>query len=130
MFRREFFPAFPSFIFSSASGRKRKRKKSLIVHQTLFWLKDPKSQEKKTMLIENLRTLTKIEFHRTLIGVPIQTPKFEGTDSSYDVSIVTYFNNADGRVTYQNHPVHQAFLSNNRDLWERSVSYDTFCEIP
>jgi len=130
MFRREFFPAFPSIIFSPASIRKRKRKKSLIIHQTLFWLKDPKSEEKKRRLIENLKTLIKIEFHRTLIGVPIQTPNFEGTDSSYDVSIVTYFDNADGRVTYQNHPVRQAFLSNNRELWDRFVSYDTICEIP
>jgi len=130
MFRREFFAPFLSIVFSPLNVLRRKRKKSLIVHQTLFWLKHPKSEENKTKLIENLRTLTKIEFHRTLIGVPTQTPNYEGTDSSYDVSIVTYFDNADGRVAYQNHPVHQAFLSANRGLWDRFISYDSICEIP
>ena len=129
MFRREFFAAFLAFAFSPLKVF-RQKKKTLIVHHTLFWLKDPKSEENKIKLIESLRILKKNEFHRTLIGVPTMTPDYEGTDSSYDVSIVTYFDNVDGRVTYQNHPVHQAFLSTSHELWDRFISYDTICEIP
>jgi len=129
MFRRIFLATFPALIFIPGQILARK-KKSLIVHHTLFWLKDPESEEKKTTLMENLRTLTKIENHRTLIGVPIKTINYEGTDSSYDVSLVTYFDNVDERITYQNHPTHLAFFQDNRLLWDRFVSYDTFCEIP
>jgi hypothetical protein len=130
MFRRGFLATFLAIVFNPGQVLAARKKRSLIVHHTLFWLKDPKSEGNKTTLIENLRTLIRIEDHRTLIGVPIKTIDYEGTDSSYDVSIVTYFDNVDQRVTYQNHPVHQAFFFDNKGLWDRFVSYDTFCEIP
>jgi hypothetical protein len=111
-----------------ATGQKRK-KKNLIVHHTLFWLKDPKSVEDKNNLIENLRTLEKIEYHRTLIGVPVDNVEYESTDSSYDVSLVTYFDNVNARIEYQNNPVHKAFIEKCAGLWQKTVSYDTICEI-
>ena len=110
------------------AGQKRK-KKNLIVHHTLFWLKNPESVEDRDTLVTNLKTLEKIEYHRTLIGVPLNTIEYEGTDSSYDVSIVTYFDNADGRVAYQNNPVHRAFIEKCKGLWKKRVSYDTLCEV-
>jgi len=112
----------------SVAGQKRK-KKNLIVHHTLFWLKNPESVEDRDSLIMNLKSLEKIEYHRTLIGVPLNTVKYETTDSSYDVSIVTYFDNASGRVEYENNPVHKAFMEKCKGLWRKSISYDTLCEI-
>lgn len=130
MIRRKFFVA---TLFSVLNpflviGQK-KKKKSLIVHHTLFWLKNPKSVEDKDKLIENLRTLEKIEYHRTLIGVPVRDIEYEATDSTYDVSIVTYFDNIKGRIEYQNNPAHRAFIEKCADLWQKKISYDTVCEI-
>lgn len=114
----------------SVNAEEQKTKKSLIVHHVLFWLKNPNSDEDKIKLIEGLRTLKKIEFHRTLIGVPVNTAASEGEDPSYHVSLVTYFDNDKGRLAYNTNPTHQYFMMEYNHLWEKKVTYDTVCELP
>ena len=131
MLRRKFILSAPVFLgIQSANAKGLKSKKSLIVHHVLFWLKNPNSDEDKIKLIEGLRALKKIEFHRTLIGVPVKTSGAEGEDDSYHVSLVTYFDNDKGRLAYKANPLYQSFMTEYNHLWERKVTYDTVCEIP
>jgi len=128
--RRRFLFTLSGLLAGATLWASPRKKKNLIVHHMLFWLKNPESAEDKTRLMANLNTLKKIEYHRTLIGTPLAGAEFEGTDTSYDVSLVTYFDDITGRTAYENHPVHQEFIRESRQLWQKQVTYTTVCEIP
>ena len=129
--RRNFLSTVAFFLPSlSLTASTWKSKKSLIVHHVLFWLKNVNSEEDKIKLMENLEALKKIEYHRTLIGIPMEGQEYEGTDSSYNVSLVTYFDDVKGRTAYENHPVHQAFIRDSNYLWQKTVTYTTVCQLP
>lgn len=102
------------------------KENSALVHHVFFWLKNPSSKEDLTKLLEGLRTLSKIETIRMLhLGVPASTEKRDVVDNSYSASELMFFDDLAGQKTYQDHPIHQKFIENCSQLWERVVVYDT-----
>ncbi len=100
-------------------------KGTTLIHHALFWLKRPGSSEDRDRLIAGLKTLKGISVIRELhIGVPAPTEKRDVIDASYDVSEVMRFDSVDDQKTYQDHPIHKAFVANCRHLWERVLVYD------
>ena len=96
-----------------------------LVHHVFFWLKNPGSAADREQLIAGLATLRAIPVIRTLlIGVPAPTENRDVVDASYDVSELMYFDNAVDQKTYQDHPIHQAFVQTCGHLWQRVVVYD------
>lgn len=96
-----------------------------LVHHVFFWLKNSGSPSDRDQLIAGLRTLKDIPAIRNLqIGVPANTEKREVVDASYDVSELMYFDNAMDQKTYQDHPIHQAFVKSCEHLWRKVVVYD------
>jgi hypothetical protein len=96
-----------------------------LVHHVFFWLKQPGSQADRDRLIAGLRTLRDIPVIRRLeIGIPASTEKRDVVDSSYDVSELMYFDNAQDQKAYQDHPIHQAFVKSCEALWQKVVVYD------
>ncbi|TCM22100.1 stress responsive alpha/beta barrel protein [Novosphingobium sp. PhB165] len=96
-----------------------------LVHHVFFWLRQPGSRADRDQLIAGLRSLQGIPVIRRLeIGVPASTEKREVVDSSYDVSELMYFGSAEDQKTYQDHPIHQAFVKSCEHLWEKVVVYD------
>ncbi len=107
-----------------ASTRKNMKKKQL-VHHVFFWLKNPGSKEDLVKLLEGLQTLSKIETVRKIhIGVPASTEKRDVVESSYSASELLFFDDLAGQKTYQDHPIHQAFVKNCSNLWQKVVVYD------
>jgi hypothetical protein len=102
------------------------KENSPLVHHVFFWLKNPSSKEDLTKLLEGLKTLRKIETIRMLhIGVPASTEKRDVVDNSYSASELMFFDDLAGQKTYQDHPIHQKFIENCSQLWDRVVVYDT-----
>lgn len=96
-----------------------------LVHHVFFWLKHPRSQADRDLLVEGLRTLHAIPVIRDLqIGVPAPTEERSVVDASYDVSELMYFDSATDQKIYQDHPVHQAFVKQCEHLWQKVVVYD------
>ena len=96
---------------------------SLMVHHVFFWLKSPSDAAK---LLEGLKTLRSIPQVKALwIGQPASTEKREVVDNSYHVSELMYFESLAAQKTYQDHPVHQKFIADYSELWEKVVVYDT-----
>lgn len=96
-----------------------------LIHHVFFWLKNPNSKEDLEKLLEGLKTLSKIETVRKIyIGVPASTEKRDVVDSSYSASELLFFDDLAGQKTYQDHPVHQAFIKNCSHLWEKVIVYD------
>jgi hypothetical protein len=100
--------------------------KSAVIHHVFFWLKNPKSTEDRDKLIEGVKTLGKIESVRAIhVGVPAHTPARAVVDASYNVTELIFFDDLEGQSTYQDHPVHQAFVKNYGPLWKKVVVYDS-----
>ncbi len=96
-----------------------------LIHHVFFWLKNPDSKEDLKKLLEGLKTLSKIETVRKIhIGVPASTEKRDVVDSSYSASELLFFDDPAGQKVYQDHPIHQAFVKNCSQLWEKVVVYD------
>lgn len=96
-----------------------------LAHHVFFWLKNPASTADRDQLIEGLRTLAGIETVREIhIGLPAGTEARGVIDNSWQVSELLFFSDLEGESTYQNHPIHQAFIKNCSHLWEKVVVYD------
>ncbi len=97
-----------------------------LVHMVYFWLKRPDSVEDREQLIRGIRTLATIETVRGLhVGVPASTEKREVVDNSFQVSEMLLFDDVEGQNTYQEHPIHQAFVEQNSHLWSKVIVYDS-----
>ena len=100
--------------------------KSAVIHHVFFWLKNPKSTEDRDKLIEGVKTLGKIESVRAIhVGVPAHTPARAVVDASYHVTELIFFDDLEGQSTYQDHPIHQAFVKTYGPLWKKVVVYDS-----
>lgn len=96
-----------------------------LIHHVFFWLKNPGSAEDRASLIAGLNTLRGIDRIGSLhIGVPAATEKRDVVDSSYDVSELMFFATTTDQKSYQDHPIHQAFVSKCGHLWSKVLVYD------
>lgn len=99
----------------------------MIVHHVFFWLKKPSDAPK---LLEGLKTLRAIpQVNQLLIGQPASTEKREVVDNSYHVSELMYFDTLAAQKEYQDHPIHQKFITDYSGLWDKVVVYDTKMEM-
>jgi len=102
-------------------------KSAMIIHHVFFWLKNPADAPG---LLEGLKTLRAIpQVGQLLIGLPASTEKREVVDNSYHVSELMYFESLASQKEYQDHPIHQKFVANYSNLWEKVVVYDTKMEM-
>ena len=96
-----------------------------VVHHVFFWLKNPKSKQDLDRLLTGLRTLGGIETVRAIhIGVRVDTEQRGVVDASYSASEILFFDDVAGQNAYQVHPIHQQFVKDCEQLWERVVVYD------
>lgn len=102
------------------------KKNVTLVHHVFFWLKNPDSAEDATKLIEGIETLSKIKSLRMFqIGLPANTPSRPVIDTTYNVSLLTSFDDVAGHNQYQDHPIHLKFVETYSNLWEKVVVYDS-----
>lgn len=98
---------------------------SPLVHHVFFWLKDPLSLTDRDQLAEGIKTLAAIPSVKYLhVGIPASTEKRDVVDSSWQVSEIMFFEDTEGQSSYQDHPLHKAFVSNYGHLWEKVIVYD------
>jgi len=97
----------------------------LFIHHVYFWLKKPVTPAIKEKFEKALKELVKIE---TIVdynlGIPAGTSR-DVIDASYSYSLLVTFKNRADQDIYQPHPVHQKFIADCQDLWEKVVVYDS-----
>jgi len=97
-----------------------------LVHHVFFWLKNPDSKEDLNKLLEGINSLRKINTLRLCkVGMPAGTEQRDVVDGSYQVSLLTIFDDVKGHDAYQVDPVHTAFVKNYAHLWSKVVVYDS-----
>ena len=96
-----------------------------VVHHVFFWLKNPSSTADRDKLVAGLKTLAAIPLIKELyVGVLAETEKRDVVDASWQVSELMFFHDLQGQASYQQHPIHLAFVKNCSPLWEKVVVYD------
>lgn len=113
-----------SVLFTNASGNTENA--SQLVHHVFFWLKNPDSKEDLNKLVEGINSLKKIKTLRLCkVGTPAGTEQRDVVDSSYQVSLLTVFDDVKGHDAYQVDPVHTAFVKNYAHLWSKVIVFDS-----
>lgn len=99
---------------------------SHVVHTVYFWLKNPDSVADRDALIAGLKTLKQVPQVKSLhVGVPANTEKRDVVDNSFSVFELMFFDDLAGQSTYQQHPIHLAFVQNCSHLWDKVVVHDS-----
>ncbi|KXI30414.1 stress responsive alpha-beta barrel domain-containing protein [Paraglaciecola hydrolytica] len=97
-----------------------------VVHTVYFWLKNPDSVADRDALIAGLKTLKQVPEVKSLhVGVPANTEKRDVVDNSFSVFELMFFDDLAGQSTYQQHPIHLAFVENCSHLWDKVVVHDS-----
>ncbi len=98
----------------------------ILIHHVFFWLKNAGSKADRDQLIAGLNSLRGVDVIQQLhIGAPASTEKRDVVDNSYDVSEPMVFKSVEDQKTYQDHPLHQAFVRDCGHLWRKVVVYDS-----
>lgn len=97
----------------------------MVIHHVFFWLKNPSSKEDLNKLLTGLQKLKDIKTVRQIhIGVPAATEARSVVDASYSASEILFFDNLADQKAYQDDPIHQKFIADCSQLWEKVVVYD------
>lgn len=97
-----------------------------LAHHVFFWLKNPDSEQDRQQLIEGIKSLGAIEGIRAMhIGLPASTEARDVIDNSYSVTELIFFDSEEAEQTYQQHPIHQAFIEKHAHLWAKVRVYDS-----
>jgi hypothetical protein len=95
-------------------------------HHVFFWLKEPQNQAVRKRFEAALRQLLKVKTIRlSHIGTPASTENRDVVDHSYTYSYLVFFDSKEDQESYQVDPIHQKFVEENSQLWNRVVVYDS-----
>lgn len=97
----------------------------MFTHVVMFWLRKDAPAEARRQLIDDCRAyLAKIPTIKFIdAGRPAMTPR-EVVDNTYDVGLVTVFDDREGHDAYQVHELHQTFIARNKANFDRIQIYD------
>lgn len=98
------------------------------IHTVFFWMREGITEAERTKFEKGLQSLSQIEtVERFYWGKAAGTAR-EVVDNSYDYALVIHFKDAAGQDAYQPHDIHQKFVSDANNLWEKVVVYDALLE--
>lgn len=99
----------------------------MLQHDVYFYLKPDTTKEQKGAFKEGLKTLLTIEIlEKGNLGYPADTAERPVVDKSYDFALYTTFKSVEDHDAYQDHPTHQKFLENFKQLFERVRVMDSY----
>jgi hypothetical protein len=90
-------------------------------------LKNPDNTAERDQLLAALRGLRQIkEIQLAHLGAP-SVNDFDRpvTDATYSFSVLLLFASKADEEAYLVHPLHKAFIDNNKHLWSKVVVYDS-----
>jgi len=97
----------------------------MLIHSVYFWLTADLDPALANRFERGLESLTAIDDVLSAhFGRPEATPKRDVIDDSYGWALVATFADIDAHDRYQAHPVHQDFVREFSQSWERVQVYD------
>lgn len=94
-------------------------------HTVLFWLKEPKNPEVQQKFESEVKKLiaTSKYAHFGHFGKPAGTDRAV-VDNSYSYSMIVTYESQEDHDAYQVEDVHQHFIAECKELWDRVQIYD------
>ena len=103
----------------------RETKALMLVHTVLFWAKPNLTSEQLAAFRAGIETLRNVPSVQAIyIGKPAGVPDRPVVDKSFTFCLTTVFNDVEGHNNYQVHPIHLAFVENNKQYWDRVQIFD------
>ncbi len=97
----------------------------MLVHTVFFWLRSDLSAEEVKEFQAGLDSLRGIEAaNQVFIGTPAETPDRPVVDRGYSYCLTVILPDVDAHNVYQSHPLHDRFVADHKDKWERVLVYD------
>ena len=99
--------------------------KKVLVHQVYFWLKKDLTDVQRATFDKGVKSLISIKTIKYGdVGKPGATGDRPVVDKSYDYALLTVFEDVKGHDAYMVDPIHEKFLADCKELWEKVVVYD------
>ena len=97
----------------------------MLTHIVVFWLKKELSEEELTTFEKEVRSLENIpSVEQIHVGKPASTKKRAVIDNSYDFCLTVMLRDIAAHDSYQEDPLHMAFINNCSHMWDRVKIYD------
>jgi hypothetical protein len=111
-------------LYAKSESQVQKGKK-VLVHQVYFWLKKDLTDAQKATFDKGLKSLLQIKTIKYGdVGKPGATTPRPVIDSSYDYALLTVFEDVKAHDSYQIDPIHEQFVKDCKEMWEKVVVYD------
>ena len=102
---------------------------SPLTHCVFFSLKDNSAENCQALVDDCYRLLTRpdglISLHAGVRDPELARPV---NDQTFDVALVTVFENRAAHDAYQTHPDHVEFLSSNKESWSAVRVFDAYAK--
>ena len=98
----------------------------MLVHSVYFYLKPELSAAQIEGLFasaESLKSIPSVE--QVFTGKPAPVAARPVLDKSYGLALNVLFKDVASHDAYQVHPLHKAFLEQNKGLWSRVAVFDS-----
>ena len=97
----------------------------MLIHSVYFWFKPDAAPNIVEAFEAGLRRLTSIpDIQQAYFGMPELTAERDVVDNSYAWALVEIFADREAHDRYQEHPLHQDFLRQFAESWQRVQVYD------
>ncbi|MFQ3224062.1 MAG: hypothetical protein ACI8Z5_000305 [Lentimonas sp.] len=97
----------------------------MLIHTVYFWLRKDLDGDKYTEFRLALETMRGIKHAEAMyIGTPAQTAERPVVDTSYDFALTVIVKDIAAHDAYQDDPIHQTFIADNKELWKKVKIYD------
>ncbi len=95
-------------------------------HHVFFWLNNPDNEKERADFEAGIEKLLEIpEIKAYHFGTPADVPERPVLDNSYTYSYAVFFETTEAHDIYQDHPLHLAFIENNKHLWKKVQVFDS-----
>ena len=98
----------------------------MFVHHVFFWLKNNLTEAEILKFEKGVKSLLEIKDHfiTANVGKPASTRRTV-IDSTYSYDLLLVFSDLKNHDAYQVHEIHEKFVNECKDLWEKVLIFDS-----
>jgi hypothetical protein len=98
----------------------------MLIHSVFFWLKRGVTPAKRSRFRAAVRRLKAVPtVGKIYVGPPAKLAVRDVTERGFDLALTIVFRDAAAHDAYQVHPIHAAFVRNNKVLWAKVRVFDS-----
>ncbi|MGB3850870.1 MAG: Dabb family protein [Tunicatimonas sp.] len=99
------------------------------VHNVYFWMNNPDDAEARRKLEAGIKSLSTIKLVKSFhLGRPVPSDR-DVVDGSYAYHLMLQFDRPEDQAAYQTAPVHEQFVTDCSNLWNRVQVYDSSADL-